>query len=58
MQDQLRKAVRRHKWATKLKNDAFKTEIARDIFKPVMRRHVAPLLSLCLARPVLNRFID
>ena len=45
MQDQLRKAVRRHKWATKLKNDAFRTEIARDIFKPVMRRHVAPLSS-------------
>ena len=45
MQDQPRKAVRRHKWATKLKDCALKTEIARDIFKPVMRSHVVPLFS-------------
>ena len=31
MQEQLKKAVRRHKWATKLKDDALKTEIACDI---------------------------
>ncbi len=45
MQEQLRKAVRRHKWATKLKDCALKTEIARDFFKPVMHRHVTPLFS-------------
>ncbi len=31
MQDKLKKTVRRHKWATKLKNDDLKTEIACDI---------------------------
>ena len=45
MQEQLKKAARRQKWATKLQDDAFKTEIAHDIFKPVMRSHVAPLSS-------------
>ena len=45
IQDEFKKPMRRHKWATKLQDDAFKTEIAHDIFKPVMRSHVAPLSS-------------
>ena len=45
MQEQLKKPMRRQKWSTKLNDDAFKTEFARDFFKPVMRRHVAPLSS-------------
>ena len=45
MQEQLKKPMRRQKWSTKLKDDALKTEIARDFFKPVMHRHVTPLFS-------------
>ena len=45
MQEQLKKPMRRQKWSTKLNDDAFKTEFARDFFKPMMRRHVAPLSS-------------
>ena len=45
IQNEFKKPMRRQKWATKLKDDALKTEIARDIFKPVMHRHVTPLFS-------------
>ena len=45
IQDEFKKPMRRQKWATKLKDDALKTEIARDFFKPVMRSHVVPLSS-------------
>ncbi len=45
IQDEFKKPMRRQKWSTKLNDDALKTEITRDIFKPVMHRHVTPLFS-------------